>query len=267
MRRGSTVAPGRGRSCSCSRSSGRRSLPGSSSSVSPTSSTSGSRRAGSATRAWTRRSARSPPCSSPPPCSSRARGRSAPRRTRSTTPAASHRRCARTSRPLRGRSSRCCSSTRRCSAPRRSRCRAPTASATRSGCATRCTARPREARTFHAVYAGFVALGAAAVLVPGIPLGALVTGSQALAAILLPSATVLLLLLGNDAEILGPWVNPAWLNALGTLAVSAMLGLSTALVAHADRPRHRARGRRGHRRCPARDRARGRRRRARASPP
>jgi Mn2+/Fe2+ NRAMP family transporter len=92
---------------------------------------------------------------------------------------------------------------------------------------------PREARTFHAVYAGFVALGAAAVLVPHVPLGALVTGSQALAAILLPSATVLLLLLGNDAEILGPWVNPAWLNALGTVVVSAMLGLSTALVAHA----------------------------------
>jgi hypothetical protein len=83
------------------------------------------------------------------------------------------------------------------------------------------------------VYAWFVALGAAAVLVPHVPLGALVTGSQALAAILLPSATVLLLLLGNDAEILGPWVNPAWLNALGTVVVSAMLGLSTAVVAHA----------------------------------
>jgi Mn2+/Fe2+ NRAMP family transporter len=93
--------------------------------------------------------------------------------------------------------------------------------------------RPREARTFHAVYAGFIALGAAAVLVPHVPLGALLTGSQALAAILLPSATVLLLLLGNDAEILGPWVNPAWLNALGTVVVSAMLGLSTAVVAHA----------------------------------
>ena len=92
---------------------------------------------------------------------------------------------------------------------------------------------PREARTFHAVYAGFVALGATAVLVPGVPLGAIVTGSQALAAILLPSATVFLLLLGNDAEILGPWVNPAWLNALGTLVVSAMFGLSAALVAHA----------------------------------
>ena len=92
---------------------------------------------------------------------------------------------------------------------------------------------PREARTFHTVYAGFVALGAAAVLVPHVPLGTLVTGSQALAAILLPSATVLLLLLGNDAEILGPWVNPAWLNALGTVVVSAMLGLSTAVVAHA----------------------------------
>ena len=93
--------------------------------------------------------------------------------------------------------------------------------------------RPREATTFHAVYAGFVVLGAAAVLVPGVPLGDLITGSQALAAVLLPSATVLLLLLGNDAEILGPWVNPTWLNVLGTVVVSAMLGLSTALVVRA----------------------------------
>jgi hypothetical protein len=93
--------------------------------------------------------------------------------------------------------------------------------------------RPREARTFHAVYAGFVALGALAVLVPGVSLGAVVTGSQALAAVLLPSATVFLLLLGNDADVLGPWVNPAWLNALGTVVVSALFGLSAALVAHA----------------------------------
>jgi natural resistance-associated macrophage protein len=93
--------------------------------------------------------------------------------------------------------------------------------------------RPGDATTFHAVYAGFVALGATAVLVPGVSLGAIVTGSQALAAVLLPSATVFLLLLGNDADILGPWVNPAWLNALGTVVVSAMSGLSAALVAHA----------------------------------
>jgi Mn2+/Fe2+ NRAMP family transporter len=93
--------------------------------------------------------------------------------------------------------------------------------------------RPREARTFHAVYAGFVALGALVVLAPGVSLGAVVTGSQALAAVLLPSATVFLLLLGNDADILGPWVNPAWLNALGTVVVSAMFGLSATLVAHA----------------------------------
>lgn len=92
--------------------------------------------------------------------------------------------------------------------------------------------RPRDATTFHAVYAGFVGLGAAAVLVPGVSLGELVAGSQALAAILLPSATVLLLLLGNDAGILGPWVNPVWVNALGTIVVSCMVGLSTALVAH-----------------------------------
>ena len=45
------------------------------------------------------------------------------------------------------------------------------------------------------------------VLIPGAPLGLITTSVQALAGLLLPSATVFLLLLCNDTEVLGPWVN------------------------------------------------------------
>src|SRR5580692_9858454 len=68
--------------------------------------------------------------------------------------------------------------------------------------------RWREARTFHRTYAACVLAAAAVVLIPQVPLGLLTTAVQALAGVLLPSATVFLLLLCNDREVLGPLVNP-----------------------------------------------------------
>ena len=54
-----------------------------------------------------------------------------------------------------------------------------------------------------------IAGAAAIVLIPGAPLGVITTAVQALAGVLLPSATVFLLLLCNDREVLGPWRNRA----------------------------------------------------------
>ena len=48
---------------------------------------------------------------------------------------------------------------------------------------------------------------------------------------LLPSATVFLLLLCNDREVLGPWVNRLWLNVLAGLIVSVLVALSLILMA------------------------------------
>ena len=62
------------------------------------------------------------------------------------------------------------------------------------------------AKGFYAIYAGLVAVAAAIVLLPGSPLGLLTEGVQVLAGVLLPSASVFLLLC-NDREVLGPWVN------------------------------------------------------------
>jgi Mn2+/Fe2+ NRAMP family transporter len=90
--------------------------------------------------------------------------------------------------------------------------------------------RRRDAPAFHGSFVLLVALAAAVVLVPGAPLGVVTVGVQALAGILLPSATVFLLLLCNDEEVLGPWVNAPWLNAVATAVVGAMLVLSARLT-------------------------------------
>ena len=54
---------------------------------------------------------------------------------------------------------------------------------------------------------------------------------QALAGLLLPSASVFLLLLCNDREVLGPWVNRPWLNWVAGLIVGTLLLLSGILMA------------------------------------
>jgi Mn2+/Fe2+ NRAMP family transporter len=88
----------------------------------------------------------------------------------------------------------------------------------------------REARVFHRTYAASVLAAAAVVLIPQLPLGLLTTAVQALAGVLLPSATVFLLLLCNDREVLGPLVNPRWLNVLAVAVIGALLCLSVLLT-------------------------------------
>jgi NRAMP (natural resistance-associated macrophage protein)-like metal ion transporter len=87
-----------------------------------------------------------------------------------------------------------------------------------------------DARRFHGSFALATAVAAAIVLIPGAPLGLVTTAVQALAGVLLPSASVFLLLLCNDREVLGPWTNPRWLNALATLVVGVLLVLSALLT-------------------------------------
>jgi NRAMP (natural resistance-associated macrophage protein)-like metal ion transporter len=90
--------------------------------------------------------------------------------------------------------------------------------------------RVREAKAFYATFTGIVAAAATIVLIPGAPLGVITTAVQALAGILLPSATVFLLLLCNDKAVLGPWINRPWLNILSTVIVSVLFVLSLILM-------------------------------------
>jgi hypothetical protein len=88
----------------------------------------------------------------------------------------------------------------------------------------------KDAKVFYGSYTGLVAVAASIVLIPNAPLGLITTAVQALAGVLLPSATVFLILLCNDRDVLGPWVNPTWLNVVATVIVSVLLELSLVLV-------------------------------------
>jgi hypothetical protein len=74
-------------------------------------------------------------------------------------------------------------------------------------------------------------LSAALVLTPGTPLGLLTNAVQSLAGVLLPGATVFLLLLCNDKAVLGPWVNGRWLNVFTGAVISVLVMLSIILTA------------------------------------
>jgi len=90
---------------------------------------------------------------------------------------------------------------------------------------------PLDAKLFYGSFALMVAAAAGIVLIPGAPLGLITTSVQALAGVLLPSATVFLLLLCNDREVLGPWSNPPWLNAIASVIVGVLVELSLILMA------------------------------------
>ncbi|NMM02112.1 divalent metal cation transporter [Paraburkholderia sp. RP-4-7] len=88
-----------------------------------------------------------------------------------------------------------------------------------------------DAKGFYLVYFGIVAAAAALVLIPGSPLGLLTEAVQTLAGVLLPSATVFLLLLCNDRAVLGPWVNSKKLNIFTGAVVWVLVMLSIILTA------------------------------------
>ncbi|MGH6796628.1 MAG: NRAMP family divalent metal transporter, partial [Methylocella sp.] len=91
--------------------------------------------------------------------------------------------------------------------------------------------KPSDAKGFYAVYCGLIVVAAGLVLTPSAPLGLLTNAVQTLAGVLLPSATVFLLLLCNDKAVLGPWVNTRRLNLFAGGVVAVLLMLSIILTA------------------------------------
>ncbi|WP_137816703.1 NRAMP family divalent metal transporter [Gandjariella thermophila] len=90
---------------------------------------------------------------------------------------------------------------------------------------------PKEAKGFYAIFAGLLLVAAIIVVTPGSPLGLLTEGVQTLAGVLLPSATVFLLLLCNDREVLGPWVNGRAMNIFTSAVIALLVMLSIVLTA------------------------------------
>ena len=88
----------------------------------------------------------------------------------------------------------------------------------------------KQAKGFYAMYAALIAVAATIVLVPGSPLGLLTEGVQVLAGVLLPSATVFLLLLCNDRAVLGPWTNRRGTNVFAFAVVALLISMSVVLT-------------------------------------
>ena len=87
------------------------------------------------------------------------------------------------------------------------------------------------AKGFYTVFTGLMVVSAALVLTPAVPLGTVTEGVQTLAGVLLPSATVFLLLLCNDREVLGPWVNSTKTNVIASIIIGVLVLLSLILTA------------------------------------
>jgi Mn2+/Fe2+ NRAMP family transporter len=88
-----------------------------------------------------------------------------------------------------------------------------------------------QAKGFYAIYAALIAVAATIVLIPHAPLGLVIEGVQALAGVLLPAATVFLLMLCNDRAVLGPWVNSRGTNMFTSAVITALVALSAVLTA------------------------------------
>lgn len=88
-----------------------------------------------------------------------------------------------------------------------------------------------EAPLFYGGYAILLAVSAAVSFSPDHILGLVTQGVQALAGVLLPSATVFLVLLCNDRAVLGPWVNTVRQNIIAWTIVWCLVLLSLALTA------------------------------------
>ena len=89
----------------------------------------------------------------------------------------------------------------------------------------------KQAKGFYGVYVGVIGLAAGIVLIPNAPLGLITNGVQAMAGVLLPSASVFLLLLCNDKEVLGPWVNGRKTNLFTATVLGVLVMLSIILTA------------------------------------
>jgi len=84
----------------------------------------------------------------------------------------------------------------------------------------------REAPAFFGLFAALIGVGAAAVLIPGVPLLTLLFLPNVVGGILLPVILVLMLKLVNDRKIMGSWVNSPLQNVIAWLTTDLLVALS-----------------------------------------
>lgn len=87
-----------------------------------------------------------------------------------------------------------------------------------------------EAPQFYSLYTAIIALGVAAILLPGIPLLKIMYLSQVLNGVVLPVVIVFMLVLINDRRLMGTHVNRLPQNAVAIAISALIIALSFAMV-------------------------------------
>jgi NRAMP (natural resistance-associated macrophage protein)-like metal ion transporter len=90
--------------------------------------------------------------------------------------------------------------------------------------------RFEEAPAFYWLYTALIVFGAGVVLVPRFPLFRVMVLSQVLNGILLPFVLVFVILLINDAELMGSYTNSRWYNIVSWFTVVVLIALTIALL-------------------------------------
>ncbi len=88
----------------------------------------------------------------------------------------------------------------------------------------------KEAPQFYTLFTGILTISALVILVPDIPLIELTVWTQTINGILLPVVLIAMILIINNKEIMGVYVNKRWQNIIGWGTVSTLVILSFILV-------------------------------------
>lgn len=89
----------------------------------------------------------------------------------------------------------------------------------------------REAPVFHGLYLGLIILAVIIIMIPSIPLLAILFLSQVANGLLLPFVLILMLLIINDKRVMGKYVNSRLFNFIAIATVLIVMGLSLGLIA------------------------------------
>ena len=90
--------------------------------------------------------------------------------------------------------------------------------------------RFEEAPAFYWLYTALIVFGAGVILIPRFPLFRVMVLSQVANGVLLPFVLIFVLLLVNDRELMGDYINSRWYNVASWITVGAMIGLTLAMV-------------------------------------
>jgi Mn2+/Fe2+ NRAMP family transporter len=91
----------------------------------------------------------------------------------------------------------------------------------------------RDAPAFFIIFTGLIVIGAAAVLVPGLPLATVTILSQDVDGLILPAILVYMLILINDKRVMGKYANGRFANIFGGATIVGVIILTVTLLVSA----------------------------------